>query len=241
MIFAAGLGTRLKPWTDAHPKALVPVNGEPVIHHVIMRLADAGVTRIIVNVHHYADQVVRYLYQNKMFGLNIVFSDERSLLLDTGGGIRQAARRHLIRDFDEPLLIHNADIYTDFDLRQLIDAHTGDVTLLTSQRSSSRQLYFDTDNRLCGWCNHNSGEVRPEGFVPDDRYSRCSFNGIQVMTPRKVLPLMRDCEPVFGIIPFYLSNLDALDIRGFEPEEPYGWFDVGRPETLAYAEAYAQK
>ncbi len=237
MIFAAGLGTRLKPFTDHHPKALVKVGDKPAIQHVVERMADAGIRRIIVNVHHFADQVVRFLYENKFWGLNIVFSDERNLLLDTGGGLRRAAQRHLFKDFDEPVLVHNADVITDLDLRLLIEAHQGDVTLLTSRRQSSRMLYFDCDDRLRGWQNLKTGECRPDGFEPASVTDSRAFNGIHVMTPRKVVQLMQNVEnPVFPIMPFYLSHCDVLDIKGFMPEVDFRWFDVGRPETLQQAD-----
>lgn len=236
MIFAAGLGTRLKPFTDRHPKALVEIGGKPAIQHVVERMADAGINRIVVNVHHFADQVVKFLYDNKFWGLNIVFSDERNLLLDTGGGLKRAAQNRLFKDFDEPILVHNADVITDLDLRTLRNAHKGDVTLLTSPRQSSRMLYFNEENRLKGWQNLKTGECRPDGFNPSAQTEARAFNGIHVLTPRHVMPLMKEVEnPVFSIIPFYLSNCDRLDVRGFSPGQPYRWFDVGRPETLKAA------
>lgn len=237
IVFAAGLGTRLKPFTLSHPKALVEVNGKPMLQRVVERLRDAGVTQIVVNVHHFASQITDFLQANSNFGCDIAVSDESDLLLDTGGGIAKAAR---MLEGDEPFIAYNADILSDFDINAMIDAHrmTGaDVTLLTSHRSSSRQIYFDSDGRLRGWQNLNTGECRPDGFTPGEEPVGASFNGVHIINP-SVLPLLTataEKTPVFSIMPFYLANIERLDIRAYFPEGDYQWYDIGRNETLAAA------
>lgn len=237
IVFAAGLGTRLRPFTLEHPKALVEVNGKPMLQRVVERLRDAGIREIVVNVHHFADQIIEFIRYHDGFGCDIAISDERQLLLDTGGGIANAAP---LLAGEEPFIAYNADILSDFDIAGMIAAHklTGaDVTLLTSGRSSSRQLYFDGDNRLVGWQNLKTGECRPASFSPDGDCHGASFNGVHIING-KALQMMRQhaaAEPVFSITPFYVDNIDKLDIRSYSPEKPYQWYDIGRNETLAAA------
>ena len=159
MIFAAGLGTRLKPLTDTMPKALVPVNGKPLLAHVIERLQAAGYERVVINVHHFADQIERYLRVNQNFGLDIAVSDEREQLLDTGGGLKKAAP---LFDPDEPILIHNVDILDNVDYEWFYRQHQKDedAVLLVSRRKTKRYLLFDSAMRLMGWTNIETGEVR---------------------------------------------------------------------------------
>ncbi len=238
IIFAAGLGTRLRPFTLEHPKALVEVNGKPMLQRVIERLRAAEVTRLVINVHHFAQQIVNFLNENGNFGCDITISDESHLLLDTGGGIANAASA---LEGDEPFIAYNADILSDFDITGMIDAHKksgADVTLLTSARNSSRQLYFDNTNRLRGWCNLNTGECRPDSFSPDRcEVAGASFNGVHIIG-QKALRLLNELstkQPVFSITPFYIDNIDSLDIRSYTPAESYQWYDIGRNETLASA------
>ena len=163
MIFAAGLGTRLKPLTDHMPKALVPVAGKPMLEHVIEKLKATGFDEIVINVHHFAQQIIDFLKANNNFGIKIWISDETEELLDTGGGIKKTA--HF---FDEPFLVHNADILSNVDLKALYDYHLtsgNDATLLVSSRKTVRYLLFDDANRLCGWINKETLQTKPEGFV----------------------------------------------------------------------------
>ena len=160
MIFAAGLGTRLKPITDRMPKALVPVGGQPLLWHVIQKLRAAGFERIVINVHHFADQIIDYIEANQNFGLDIRISDERVALLDTGGGIKHALP---LFDPSMPILIHNVDILSNVDLAALYQAtleSQADALLLVSQRQTKRYLLFADDDRLCGWTNIETGEVK---------------------------------------------------------------------------------
>lgn len=236
-IFAAGIGSRLKPWTDHHPKALAPVGDKPMLQRVIENMQHAGINDIIINVHHMADQIISFIQANNSFGANIAFSDETACLLDTGGAIVMAAP--LLAGTDA-VLIHNADIFTDLDLTQLIDRHTqsgADATLLTSTRQSSRQLIFDTTGRLQGWINHTSGDTLPLGFKPADSHNTLSFNGIHVIS-QPVIAWLTTHAPaqVFPIIPQYIAMSPTLDIRTYTPATPYTWVDIGKPANLAQAQ-----
>ena len=182
MIFAAGLGTRLKPITDTMPKALVPVNGKPLLHHVLTKLIDAGYDDITVNVHHFPDQIIKYLEEND-FGVNIHISDERTQLLETGGAVKHA---HPFLDGAEPFLVHNVDILSDLDLDWFRKAHRpGDLaTLLVSERKTQRYLLFDAEGLLCGWTNIATGEVRsPYGGIDPKDYRMLAFSGIHYISP----------------------------------------------------------
>lgn len=237
MIFAAGLGTRLKPWTDNHPKALVEINGTPILGLVIKRMIDSGITRIVINVHHFAEQIEDYLLQNNNFGIDISLSDERDQLLDTGGGIVKAAP---LLQGTEPILIHNADVMSDFDIQEMVRAHVSSgssATLLCSNRTSTRMLYFDGANRLCGWENKNTGETRPYGFRPGQTTRPLAFGGVHIISPKILCDIVefgRD-RGAFSIIPFYISASSSTKIVSFEPKSPCRWFDVGRPASLELA------
>ncbi len=235
MIFAAGLGTRLRPLTDDRPKALVEVDGVPVLQRVIMNLMRFGFDDVVVNVHHFADKIERFLERNGNFGIKITVSDERKLLLDTGGGIAAASG---LLDGDEPFLVHNVDILTDIDLGTLYCRHCesgADATLLTSDRTTSRYLLFDRENRMKGWTNVSTGEVLPHGLDMDGLVKR-AFGGIHVISPSMLRPL---CEYApgqpFSIVPFYVSVCRDMLIKSYEPDSEYYWFDIGRHSTLAAA------
>jgi len=160
MIFAAGLGTRLKPLTDSMPKALVPIGGKPLLQHIIEKLSNAGFKEIVINVHHFPEQIIRFLRDNDNFGLHIEVSDESDKLLDTGGGIRKASA---FLKGDTPFLVHNVDILSNADLGKLYDSHTRQeemATLLVSQRKTSRYLLFDEQYMLKGWINDSTDEVK---------------------------------------------------------------------------------
>ena len=240
MIFAAGMGTRLRPLTDSMPKALVPVAGKPMLQRVILRLKEAGFRDITVNIHHLGQQIIDYLHANGNFGVTIHISDERGALLDTGGGIRKA-RPFL--DGDEPFLVHNVDTLSDVDLSALYRYHVehgADATLLTSHRTTSRYLLTDADGRLCGWTNKSTGEVLPKELAPTDagRYTEEAFNSIHVMSPSifRYMDEWATCDR-FSIIPFYVGVCRKALIRT-HPVDGGVWFDIGKPETLHQAEAY---
>lgn len=241
MIFAAGLGTRLRPLTDSMPKAMVPVDGKPMLQRVIESLSKQGFRDIIVNIHHFGQQIIDFLNTNNNFGLNIVISDERNLLLDTGGGIL-AARSFL--DDGEPFIVHNADILTTLDLRAMYDCHcnsNADATLLVKSRKTERYLLFDNKNQLHGWINKKTGETRPEGFnIIENDYQEFAFGGVHVISPSIFETLQNySHEAKFSITPFYIDSCRDLKIQGYNPVG-YEWFDIGKPETLALANNFFQ-
>lgn len=244
VVFAAGIGSRLKPFTDSHPKALAPVAGVPALGRVLGKLAQAGVDGVVVNVHHFADQVEAYLRAND-FGLEVEISDERPLLLDTAGALAKMARQsRMLKGVgpDEPVVVHNADIITDFDLGQMVAEHVlgcADATVLVNpQRRSSRAFLFEPDGRLAGWRNSSSGEVKPAG-LDTEGLAAAPFGGVHVLR-RSLLDRISEALPAelkpSGIVDFYLRNLDRYNFRGHIPPDGYYWFDIGTPEKLAEAD-----
>lgn len=241
MIFAAGLGTRLKPLTDTMPKALVKVGGEPLLGRVIMNLKNAGFDRIVVNVHHFAGQIIDYLSVNRStFGLDICISDESDRLLDTGGGLKKAA--HFFRA-SEPVLIHNVDILSNINLRTFYDkGRDACATLLVSPRETKRYLLFAQDGscRLKGWTNIGTGEIRSP--YPDvvggcrKDYSMYAFSGIHVISP-KMFQYMDGMPDKFGIMDFYLKYCAVCPVCGYVKEN-LRLMDVGKLDTLDQAERF---
>lgn len=224
MIFAAGLGTRLKPLTDTMPKALVPVGGQPLLWHVIMKLKAAGYERIVVNVHHFAQQIIDYLQANANFGLDIRISNERQQLLETGGGIKKALP---LFDANAPILIHNVDILSNLDLCALpMDA----PLLVVSERKTKRYLQFDDTMRLVGWKNIETGELKgSEG-------RSLAFSGIHIFHP-SLAPLLSDWPERFPIMDFYLKACGDHLIRGYEARD-LNLLDVGKLDSLDQAEKF---
>ncbi|MGN1244989.1 MAG: NDP-sugar synthase, partial [Muribaculaceae bacterium] len=228
MIFAAGLGTRLRPLTNDRPKALVEVAGKPMLRRVIDNLVSYGFDDIVVNVHHFGEKIIDYVAQNNAFGVNIHISDERGLLLDTGGGILKA-REWL--DGDEPFLVHNADILTDLNLCDFYDyhcRHQADASLLTKERVTARYLIFDASDRLSGWINKSTGQVLPEGLdYRPGAFKEMAFGGVHVISPRIFTALDEyarsiapdgDAEVKFSIVPFYVAMCRRLKIMSYAPD-----------------------
>lgn len=235
MIFAAGLGTRLKPLTDTMPKALVRVGGQPLIWHVIMKLKAAGYERIVVNVHHFAQQIIDYLQANDNFGLDIRISDETSGLLETGGGIKKALP---LFDPSEPILIHNVDILSNLEFNSLSMVAPPDALLVVSQRNTKRYLLFDDEMILDGWTNIETGEVRsPYPALDPTDLKRLAFSGIHMIWPR-LFPLFQDMPERFGIIDFYLKYCHQCAFLGYEKKD-LRLMDVGKLDTLDQAESFA--
>jgi len=244
LILAAGLGTRLKPWTLSHPKALVPVAGVPMLKRVINTLASQDFDTIIINVHHFAEQIVDYVKSND-FGVKILISDESSQLLDTGGGLVKAAS---IDDVAEkPILVHNVDILSNANLKELMkvaEADDSDGTLLVSPRDSSRKLIFDNDMYLRGWHNVLTGELRPasiDGLIKDAPISEnpdlkeFSFSGIYVMKPDALSHMRRIyANQSFPIMDFFLNPDSGVKLRGVVSYD-LSIIDIGKPDTLALA------
>ena len=238
MISAAGLGTRLKPLTDTMPKALVKIGGEPLIKHVIIRLKEAGFQRIVVNVHHFAQQIIDYLEENDHFGLDLRISDETEQLLETGGGIKKA--RELF-DPHSPILIHNVDILSNMDISAFYDhAVTSgtDALLLVSKRQTKRYLLCDDEKQLVGWTNKETGEIKsPHDWVRNDgSLQMLAFSGIHVFSP-SLFPLMDQWPDRFPIIDFYLHACATYSITGFDAEQ-LEMIDVGKLDSLQQAEEF---
>lgn len=237
MIFAAGLGTRLRPLTDSLPKALIEVGGEPMIARVIRIMRDAGVSPIVVNVHYHADMLKKYLAEKFP---EIIISDESDFLLDTGGGLVKAMP-FLCSD-EEPVIAYNADIFTDFPIQEMLAEHKrsgADTTLLAAERSTSRYLLFDADWRMRGWRNVATGEEKsPLPLTGKERM--LAFGGVHILNP-EMIRRMKDQygETKFSVTPFYIQACADADIRAYTPSSPYNWVDIGRPETLAKAREMA--
>ncbi|MBR4296656.1 MAG: NTP transferase domain-containing protein [Bacteroidaceae bacterium] len=236
-LLAAGLGTRLKPLTDTMPKALVPVAGEPLLQHIAQKLIRSGAQRIVVNTHHFADQVVNYIKRHD-WSAELLISDESEALLDTGGGLKHAQQ---LFSADAPIVIHNVDILSNADLPRLVQAHEAhDVTLLVSERKTQRYLLFNDDMRLVGWTNIQTGEVRSP--YPDLDPAKCiqmAFSGIHVFSPR-LFPMMQDHPEKFPIMDFYLTHCHEIAIYGVTQPE-LKLLDVGKCDTLVEAEKFLEQ
>ncbi len=263
MIFAAGMGTRLKPLTDVIPKALVPVGDKPLLQIVLERLLDAGIHDVVVNVHHKAGQICNYLrLLETYYDVRISISDESEQLLETGGGIRKA---HDLFDAEAPILIHNVDILSNVDLGAFYDSiGDADALLLVSERKTKRYLLFDEEMHLVGWTNIETGEVKspypeiaalsgdkesvmerfglsPSGSLPTGegggRGLMLAFSGIHAFSPR-LFADMEQWPEKFPIIDFYLNRCAERKIKGYLKSD-LQLLDVGKLDTLASAEEMA--
>ena len=212
LIFAAGLGTRLKPLTDTMPKALVPVGGVPLLERVMVKLTAAGYDDIVINVHHFAGMIRDFVAAHDNFGVKVAFSDETDLLRETGGGIRHAAP---LLAGDAPFLVHNVDILSNLDLAWFRAQHRADdlATILVSDRPTQRYFLFDDDGLLVGWTNLATGEIRsPYAGIDPDHCTRLAFSGIHCISPA-IFPLMQEWPEKFSIVDFYLSACRTHAIR----------------------------
>jgi len=231
MIFAAGLGTRLKPLTDTLPKALVPVGGKPLLQHVIGKLKQSGFDEIIINIHHFGQQIIDFVESNHHFDIRIEFSDERDLLLDTGGGIKRASR---FFDDGNPFLVHNVDILSNIDLTELYSAHLNSyplATLVCSERQTTRYLLFDNNKHLKGWINESTGEIKsPFPDLSLRQANKLAFSGIHVLNPA-IFSYMADLPDRFPVIDFYLSLCNREKINCFIPSD-LQLIDAGKLNAL---------
>lgn len=244
MIFAAGLGTRLKPLTDTMPKALVPVGGRPLLDINIRRLMAQGYDRFVVNIHHFAQQIVDYVNEQD-YAPQVHFSDESAQLLETGGGLKKAAS--LFRD-DQPILIHNVDILDNVNYDWFARQHQPDedAVLLVSRRKTKRYLLFDNAMHLMGWKNIETGEIKsPYEYVRrtglsqhGEELNMFAFSGIHSFSPR-LFSLMERFPDRFPIIDFYLSVCHRAPIVGLVKDD-LRLMDVGKLETLDQAEIFIQ-
>ena len=241
MILAAGLGTRLKALTQDKPKAMVPLNGKPLLQHCIENLIANGFHHIVINVHHFGEQIIDFINQHQ-FDAVIQISDERDLLMDTGGGIVKATP--LFKD-SKAVLVHNVDIISDVNLAEMSQqflASGDDAWLLTQDRETNRKLLFDDENLLIGWTNkseekfkwvHNESALRrAQGPLPF--YKEMAFSGLHLF--RSDLFAGFECKPQ-SVIDLYL-NLAKNNRIISKPIQPDYWFDLGKPEQLEAAENY---
>jgi NDP-sugar pyrophosphorylase family protein len=233
IIFAAGLGTRLKPLTNNCPKALVMLNDQPLLWHSINSLKRSGIEKVIVNVHHFADSIKKYL-EEEDFGITIHISDESDELLDTGGGLLKA-RKFL--DGKEPFIACNVDILSSVDLKKAIEFHTLHnpiATLVVRKRETSRYFLFDENMALSGWKNIETGEEK----ISSDAFSKSTtwaFSGIQVISPA-IFDLITE-RGKFSVTPLYLRLAEHHKIMGF-PDNSDFWLDLGKPGQISIAEKY---
>ena len=235
MIFAAGLGTRLKPITDTMPKALVPVEGKALLERVMRKLMDAGTDSFVVNVHHFPEQIKDFLAANGNFGARVAVSDEQPDVLETGGGILNA--RKLIREAgdEDGFLVHNVDILSNLDVRSFVQQARPDAlaTLLVSERQTQRYFLFDDDMRLVGWTNIATGEVRsPFADLDVAKCHKYAFAGVHYISD-KVFDVMEELgyEGRFPIVDFYLKAAGTHPIYGVAPAG-LKLMDVGKISTL---------
>jgi NDP-sugar pyrophosphorylase family protein len=227
MIFAAGLGTRLQPLTEHIPKALVQVGGMTLLERVILKLKQASADDIIINVHHHYEQIIDFVDKHD-FGVKISFSIEKDGLLDTGGGLKKASP---FFDDNQDFIIHNVDVISDIDLREMLYFHRSQraiATLAVRNRISQRYFLFDETNHLCGRENHKTGtSVFRSDFVPQTPLHRFAFSGIQIVSP-EIFQFMSD-EPCFPITDIYLKTAD----KAIAYPHNYGnWMDMGQIENI---------
>ena len=251
MIFAAGLGTRLKPLTDTLPKALVPLAGKTLLQWQIEKLKAAGIRDIVVNIHHFPDMIINYLKDNDNFGCNIQVSDERDMLLETGGGLRKAEEKfrslgvQKFRSSNEGILICNVDILSNIDIPTLLQAYNPNEmgVVVVSERETQRYLLFNDENHLCGWTNIATGEVR--GPIADYQSPianrQLAFSGMQVLNPRIfdcMDEVVKQKGEKFSLIDLYLSIAEKEILRAYIPEN-YRMMDVGKIDQISEAESFA--
>lgn len=242
MIFAAGLGTRLKPLTDTMPKALLPIAGKTLLQWQIEKLRNAGIREIVLNVHHFADQIIDYLRTNDNFGCYIAVSDERGQLLETGGGLYKA--RDLLCDGSNmPVLACNVDILSNIRIGDVAQSYHSDMLglLVVSRRQTQRYLLFDDNLRLHGWTNIATGELRPVGLTYADTFQPLAFSGMQILSPAifdnmGTTIAQKGCK--FSLIDLYLDLCATQPLYGYIPSD-YRMMDVGKIDQLATAESFA--
>jgi len=232
MILAAGLGTRLKPFTDEHPKALFESEGTTLLEHSLRHLRNHGITEVIINVHHFPDQILQFLELNGNFGMRIAISDETDMLLETGGGLKKAA--WFFADCDA-FAVRNVDVITSLDLTAMIRMHLAAkplATLAVRKRATARYFLFDEKMRLSGWINKRTGEQRIRRLKK--RLTPLAFSGIQVMSPG-IFPLITETEK-FSLTNLYVRLCEDHVIQGYEDRSPL-WKDAGssnyQSDTLA--------
>lgn len=227
MILAAGLGTRLKPWTDLHPKALAEVNGKSLLQRNVEYLSSFGINNIVVNVHHFADQIISKINENNGWGCTISISDETDEVLETGGGLLKAAP---FLQGDSPFVLMNVDILTDLNIDSMVKYHLQKdplATLAITNRTTSRYFLFNADDHLCGWMNEKTGEVK--GL----QGRKAAFSGIHIISPA-IFPLITETGK-FSMVDVYLRLSKTNTIIAYDHSNTH-FIDVGKPESIEKAE-----
>lgn len=234
LILAAGLGTRLKHLTANNPKALVEVSGKPLLEIVVDNLKKSGIMDIIINVHHFAEQIVDFVKLKNNFGINIEISDETSLLLDTGGGIKKAS---WFFEGQKDFLVHNVDVISGIDFQKMYKFHSENnsfATLAVKKRDTARYFLFDSNNELCGWENiKENNRLLSKSFT--DSFTQLAFSGIQILST-EIIKYLVDTEPN-SITHSYLALSKTNKVIAYPHDSDY-WFDLGRPENIAEAENF---
>ncbi len=233
-VLAAGYGKRLRPYTAEVPKALVKVQGVPMIEIVVERLKKFGITDIVVNLHHYGSKIEQYIKEKNFFGINIRFSYEDELL-DTGGAIKHAS--HLLND-GRPVLLHNVDILSDIDLASFtgeFEHKNADVLLAVKDRKTTRYLLFDKDNRLQGWENIKTGEKILRQYADLSSLNPLAFSGIHIIGNNALEKLFFYPEDKFSITKFYLEYMEELGIYGYPHNDDFV-MDLGKLDSLQIAQ-----
>jgi len=228
MILAAGVGSRLKPLTNETPKALIEVGGYTMLELAISYLKKYGIQEIIINIHHFADQIIEYVHKNDQFGINISFSDERNMLMDTGGAIVHASA---FLDGTEPFLMMGVDVLSDLDLTRMMKFHFEQkplVTLAVKDRNTTRSLLFDEKMKLCGWRDNRTGEI--VGKCQTEAKYVLGFSVIQIIQP-EIFQLITE-KGAFSIIDLYLRLMGTHKIIGFRHDENI-WLEFGRADRIA--------
>lgn len=239
MLFAAGLGSRLKPFTDNHPKALAVVNGKTLLERNIRYLQRFGIDEVIVNVHHFADQILKVLDKYDGWGSKITISDETDEILETGGGLLKAA--WYFKD-EKQFIVMNVDMLTSLDLGEMIRAHQQErplATLAVTQRKTARYFLFDPDGALCGWRNVQTGEEKPANLsTTNEDYELLqpkAFSGIQIISPA-IFSLIKQTGK-FSLVDVYLDLMQSKRINSFDHSHDI-LIDVGKPENVVRAAEY---
>lgn len=232
MLFAAGLGTRLKPFTNNHPKALAVVNNKTLLQRNIEYLQGYGISNVIVNVHHFAQQIINTINDNNGWGSNIIISDETSEVLETGGGLKKAAP--LLQGFQN-IVVMNVDILTNLNLNAMLQQHLVTkslATLAVTNRETSRYFVFNTQQQLCGWKNVQTEETRGIAVI-DSSHQLLAFSGVQIIQ-QQMLSLIKQ-QGKFSLVEVYLDLMKDNSIKAFN-HSPDKFIDVGKPESLLQAE-----
>ncbi|WP_430972242.1 nucleotidyltransferase family protein [Sunxiuqinia rutila] len=238
MIFAAGLGTRLQPLTSDKPKALVEIHGKSLLERCLLNLKKQGINDVVVNVHHFSEQIIHFLEANNNFGMHIQVSDETAELLDTGGGILKA--KSLFKP-NEPILILNVDILTNLSFDALLDFHLKEkalASLVVRQRKTSRYLLFGKNHQLTGWENQQTGDRKIARIAQIEESTPYAFSGIQLIQP-ELLDLIEK-QGKFSIIDLYLRLAKSQTINAFVDNQSI-WMDLGKYEQLEEAESLVKK